>query len=469
MDRRLAPSSAAAFSSSSSSSSSSHQRARGINGAASASLEVGDRTPTSPAVRPLELQAETRSGNSPASRAEANVIPPVPEWDDLTLGQIYDELCQVGGWKKGLLKGSNKITRPGDCFNELLRNLVDKKYLEPALDGKSLTLAKNKGDQKVQKLKFIAMEHVVLVASSSSSSYQPPSAKTLVVAYLRENLKVATDASGEAIDPADYDVDVTCRVLMLAHDPRSLAVLESIYNPGSGREVVDDKTQCTEAKWTRVTTDYVNNSRCKPENEWAENAPLIAAIYPDLIPLTVLTTAEVRTIWRFYRNKFTQCSISFHESGNLSAEDQTSQADRFWDRHVTRLVQDPRHQLGVLFMWWMHDGHPPKLCTRSQVPGQATESGLGGAGGASGASGKNSGKRSYGGPSTAELQDMLADSVEKTALYKSKTSFIDRGILKEQIVFCQGIMDDEDSSTAEYNEAKVQMKALKKQLAGIGM
>ena len=201
----------------------------------------------------------------------------------------------------------------------------------------------------------------------------------LIIAFLREHLKVAETAAGVPFEATGYALDVMARVVMLAADPEALAILNDIADPGPGRQVVDDPNQSTEAKWGRLTTEFVNNKAWEPENsKWGEDMR-IRRIDPSQAPVVALTTAEVRAIWRILRNKYTQCDISFHASGGLDAGAPISAADRFWERHVVRLCPESEDvQLAVLFMYWVHDGAPPKLCTRSQVYGMATESGFDG-------------------------------------------------------------------------------------------
>ena len=77
-----------------------------------------------------------RSGNTPAIRGEAAAaasdgIPPVPQWDDLMLEDIYEEIVKPnkGSWKGRLINGTNKVKRTGDVMNALLNSLADKGYL----------------------------------------------------------------------------------------------------------------------------------------------------------------------------------------------------------------------------------------------------------------------------------------------------------------------------------------------------
>ena len=144
-------------------------------------MSLANHFPSSPLSGPV-----LRSGSSPAdqqdaAREAAEAIPPVPNWDELSLEEIYNQLIISGDWKRGLINGRNGIKQTGDVINELLKKLVEKKYLEKT--DKSLVLAKTKKEQKDQRELFADM------VQSTSSQVEP---KTFVVTFLRESLKFAT-------------------------------------------------------------------------------------------------------------------------------------------------------------------------------------------------------------------------------------------------------------------------------------
>lgn len=139
-----------------------------------------------------------RSGNTPAIRGEAAAaasdgIPPVPQWDDLMLEDIYEEIVKPnkGSWKGRLINGTNKVKRTGDVMNALLNSLADKGYLtrqqKPTSTSSdpqfiSLLLASSKRDQKTQKEEFVAMKQTT---GQERSGVKKP--LVIIREYLKEN------------------------------------------------------------------------------------------------------------------------------------------------------------------------------------------------------------------------------------------------------------------------------------------
>lgn len=281
-----------------------------------------------------------RSGSNPLSRqAEAvEAIPPLPDWEDLELDEIYDQLINTRGWKKRLLNGKGGIKRFGDVVGELLEKLIEEGYMSKPADDKYMNISKSKYVQKVQREMF---------ANMNTSNCRQLSPKVYVINFLRINLIVAADDTRPAIDPNDYELNDMCRIVMIANDSRS--------------ELVDHPAFISDSKWEEINTRFVNNSGWNPVNEWWENDSRIANIHPELSPYHEMTTAQVRVIWRFLRNKFTECKKSFSASEQRGASDRKAVANRFWEDHVTRFVTNEKVQLSVLYMFWVYDGYPPKL------------------------------------------------------------------------------------------------------------
>lgn len=451
---------------------------------------------------PSPLSAHLRSGSTPESRNRAPIddgnpaadddnaavvnnfdgVAEVPLWPNLTLGVIYDHLVENNGprcWRKRLLNGTPKslIKRFGDVINAMLNMLMGKNFLPSLSEKATYSLGKTKAQQKVQRELFVAMEEMPPYSSSSSTSVRLPdtTALSLVVAYLHEHLKAAVDRDGNEIDPSLYELDFMCRIIMLADDPESLAILNDIADPGAGRQVVDDPTQSTEAKWGRLTTEYVNNHSWRPENRWWDKDQRIQDISPENSPVIAVPTASVRAVWRLLRNKYSQCEISFKESGRLESSDDISAGDRFYDRHVMRWCRGDNEalQLALMFMYWVHDGAPPKLCTRSQVPATSSERGLVPAGdqgpssALTGTTGK--GKRTSDGLTKEDLIEVMgaavADGPAKIALMKAKQASLQMDSWERSLAACQRIIDDADGDN-DFDTIE-NAKKRKKQLDGM--
>jgi hypothetical protein len=147
----------------------------------------------------------------------------VPDWNNLNITEIYIQLnpytqaekIYQRGWRKKVVDCNGKpLHSVGVVGNQLLKKLVTRKLI-PNIP-LNIKLPTRKGDRLSQ------LEYLRTMINDNVNQL------SFVRKFLCDNIMVSINGDGEAEKPHHININLQARIIMLANDPSSCAILEEI-------------------------------------------------------------------------------------------------------------------------------------------------------------------------------------------------------------------------------------------------
>jgi len=224
-------------------------------------------TPTSTSQSSLPVTLYDSLIVSAARKEAADDSTPIPDWYNLQIDEIYDQLnprtkqgqLTQRAWRKCAVDGTGKpLTSIGLVANRLLKILTGKKFIpDTPLNSK---LQSKKAEQQQQLQHFLGIR-------------ESPAVLMIVRKFLSENIMLPVNADGSVIDVDCININTGARVIMLAVEPDSYLALNDIFaapSKESRRAHIDNDALSFNEKWNSLADCYMNAEDFAPENEWAD-------------------------------------------------------------------------------------------------------------------------------------------------------------------------------------------------------
>jgi len=180
-------------------------------------------TPTSTSQSSLPETLDDSLIVSAASKEAADDSTPIPDWYNLQIDEIYDQLnprtkqgqLTQRAWHKHAVDGTGKpLTSIGLVVNRLLKILTGKKFIpDTPLNSK---LQSKKAERQQQLQHFLGIR-------------ESPAVLMIVRKFLSENIMLPVNADGSVIDVDCININTGARVIMLAVEPDSYLALNDIF------------------------------------------------------------------------------------------------------------------------------------------------------------------------------------------------------------------------------------------------
>jgi hypothetical protein len=180
-------------------------------------------TPTSTSQSSLPETLDDSLKVSAVSKEAADDSTPIPDWWNLQINEIYDQLnprmkqgqLTQRAWHKCAVDGTGKpLTSIGLVANRLLKILTGKKFIPDTPLNCKLQSKKAERQQQLQ--------HFLDIRES-------PAVLMIVHKFLSENIMLPVNVDGSVIDVDCININTGARVIMLAVEPDSYLALNDIF------------------------------------------------------------------------------------------------------------------------------------------------------------------------------------------------------------------------------------------------
>jgi hypothetical protein len=223
----------------------------------------------------------------------------VPDWNNLNITEIYIQLnpytqaekLHQRGWQKKVVDCNGKpLHSVGVVGNRLLKKLVTKKLI-PNIP-LNIQLPPRKGDRLSQ------LEYLRTMINDNVNQL------SFVRKFLCDNIMVPINCDVQAENPSHINVNLQARIIMLANDPSSCAILEDIHaapDKVARRPHIDDPRLSNNEKWNTLVNCFINASDFSPCNDWEKMDSRIETVDPRAPPSTPWTGEDLRLKFRLLK------------------------------------------------------------------------------------------------------------------------------------------------------------------------
>jgi hypothetical protein len=312
----------------------------------------------------------------------------IPDWDNMTLQKIYLMLNPTDNQKqlhknKWLWKQKVSFSTPdvkkgvvvhvptphmGILLNKLICLMVENHWMPQKEQNKK---AMKKEDQRAKQLYEF---------SFSYQDLKPPVEESIVLKFVREFLKThikpILNASGELISKDDVPVNTGARIILLTKDEKAMEVLKAIYSTAvkeEERASLDNKAESINHLWECLAAYFVDDSNFIPENTWAKTDSRLNCIDPRSLPedeKKAWNGGKLRTWFSKYKSYFSRVAQGFNSTGRYQGGAGVVNGDEFLITINAALAEESdTTKLIILFAFYVWEGYPPQIITRSKPIG----------------------------------------------------------------------------------------------------